>query len=74
MDSNYQFNNDIITEYYITYAFYDRRLDEWEIQIGEDLIDSWYFSSHPEEFNDAPVVYIYEEENIIMFEIDGERQ
>ncbi|CAG8668813.1 2832_t:CDS:1 [Funneliformis caledonium] len=31
-----------------------------EIQIGEDLIEPWYFSPYPEEFNDAAVVYICE--------------
>ncbi|CAB4489273.1 unnamed protein product [Rhizophagus irregularis] len=31
-----------------------------EIQIGEDLIEPWYFSPYPEEFKDAPIVYICE--------------
>ncbi|CAI2185241.1 16485_t:CDS:1 [Funneliformis geosporum] len=31
-----------------------------EIQMGEDLIEPWYFSPYPEEFNGAPVVYICE--------------
>ncbi|GES94579.1 KAT5 family histone acetyltransferase Mst1 [Rhizophagus clarus] len=31
-----------------------------KIQIGEDLIEPWYFSPYPEEFKDASIVYICE--------------